>query len=521
MPPSANAQRRFIVTSVLVVTVALVIQIIRIMMINGGTFIYTLDDPYIHLALAEEILHGTYGINAGEVSAPSSSILWPFIMAAMGAWEYAPLVVNILAALATTALYAHIVYQLTHATPTSWFLRAAVMLTLVVCTNIIGLVTTGMEHSLQVLLTVLAMWGMVRTADTRMPRWLVPVLVVAPLIRYELLAIVLPSIALLWWWSERRAAVLVLIGVLCGVGGFSALLLSHGLDAVPTSVRVKSAVIDTHGTIHQLWLSLRDNLKHRQAVVLLLGAAALLAGALRDTTLPRYRALAGASVVAIALHLLGGRFGWFYRYEAYMMAWMLVGVVALYAAQLRSVVQRIITPQQRMVTAVLTGLVLLAAGEPYIQGVASTPAAASNIHLQQYQMHRFVRDYWQSAVAVNDIGWVSYRNPYDVLDLWGLASRTALEERRRHAADTTGRWMNNLVQKRGIALAMIYDDWFAGVPASWVRVGTFHLQRPLVISVNSNISCYATSAHHVSRIREALHAFAPQLPSGVVLEFAL
>jgi len=64
---------------------------------NGGVFTYTLDDPYIHLALAEKIAQGHYGINSGEASAPSSSIVWPFLLApgARPAWgTYLPLALN-------------------------------------------------------------------------------------------------------------------------------------------------------------------------------------------------------------------------------------------------------------------------------------------------------------------------------------------------------------------------------------------------------------------------------------------
>src|SRR5687768_7918900 len=39
----------------------------------GGDFSYTLDDPYIHLALAENIAIGHYGIDPSESSAPASS----------------------------------------------------------------------------------------------------------------------------------------------------------------------------------------------------------------------------------------------------------------------------------------------------------------------------------------------------------------------------------------------------------------------------------------------------------------
>ena len=38
-----------------------------------GKFFYTLDDPYIHLALSDNIFHGHYGLNAGEFSSPSNS----------------------------------------------------------------------------------------------------------------------------------------------------------------------------------------------------------------------------------------------------------------------------------------------------------------------------------------------------------------------------------------------------------------------------------------------------------------
>ena len=46
-----------------------------------GHLIYTLDDPYIHLAVARNILLGGYGVNATEFSSPSSSILWPWLLA--------------------------------------------------------------------------------------------------------------------------------------------------------------------------------------------------------------------------------------------------------------------------------------------------------------------------------------------------------------------------------------------------------------------------------------------------------
>jgi hypothetical protein len=43
---------------------------------TGFASIYSIDDPYIHLAVGEEILRGNYGVNPAEPASASSSILF-------------------------------------------------------------------------------------------------------------------------------------------------------------------------------------------------------------------------------------------------------------------------------------------------------------------------------------------------------------------------------------------------------------------------------------------------------------
>jgi len=80
-----------------------------IIVVSDGHVLYGLDDPYISLSLARHIAHGEYGINAGETASPSSSVLYPLLLAAF-AWaswqDWVPLVVNAIAALATGMLFA-------------------------------------------------------------------------------------------------------------------------------------------------------------------------------------------------------------------------------------------------------------------------------------------------------------------------------------------------------------------------------------------------------------------------------
>ncbi len=76
------------------------------------------------------------------------------------------------------------------------------------------------------------------------------------------------------------------------------------------------------------------------------------------------------------------------------------------------------------------GVITLGLGREFVYPTLATPLAMNNLYERQYQMGRFARDHWRAPVAVNDPGWVSYRNPNYVLDLGGLAS---LEARRSRA----------------------------------------------------------------------------------------
>jgi hypothetical protein len=174
-------------------------EYIRILAACGGKFIYSLDDPYIHLALAEQIASGGYGINPGEAASPSSSALWPFLLtpfARLSWFELVPLLINLLVACATLYVYTQIAaLALVDLPPrlASAFASWSATL-LILASNLVGLAFTGMEHTLQVFLCAAIVWGLGITFRIgKPPRWLVYALAVAPWVRYECLAIVFPA----------------------------------------------------------------------------------------------------------------------------------------------------------------------------------------------------------------------------------------------------------------------------------------------------------------------------------------
>ena len=98
-PPRGDCLRRWL--PYVVAAVAVSIELAAILVLNRGRFTYTLDDPYIHLALSEHLARLHYGVNAGEPSSPASSV-YPFLLAPIAALrvhEYAPLVLCVIALL--------------------------------------------------------------------------------------------------------------------------------------------------------------------------------------------------------------------------------------------------------------------------------------------------------------------------------------------------------------------------------------------------------------------------------------
>ena len=187
--------------------VIILAEIIALLRLNNGHLVYTLDDPYIHLALAENIINGHYGVNLGEFSAPSLSILWPFLLAPFSFspyGEYAPLLINCIAALATLFVaWKMLNYSIITNNPhTKTIIVSSFLILFTLGTNIVGLIFTGMEHSFQVLVVAVIAWGLIVELERGKDEpWLVIAIVVAPLIRYENLAV---SLAALLYLSARR-----------------------------------------------------------------------------------------------------------------------------------------------------------------------------------------------------------------------------------------------------------------------------------------------------------------------------
>lgn len=482
---------------------------------TGGVFMYTLDDPYIHLALAQNIAQGHYGINPGEAASPSSSIVWPFLLApfARMAWaEYLPLALNVLFCGMAAWLIGRIVDGWKRigdgGGAAAWVERFVFAAALMLMANLAGLTFVGMEHGLQLLVAVVCAAGVLEAfAGRPVPDWCLAAAVFGPMVRYEDFGLTLAVAVALVGQGRRGTAVRMALASVVGPVLFSVFLLSRGLPALPSSVLVKANAysIGTGGERAALyWMYLSKGagtLRELAWWALLTMGLALWALAAREVVRRRQFVLYGAMALA-ALQLAVGRFNWFHRYEVYAVAFVALVTVTALVETTRSWRPGIL-------------VALLGLGVPYLQAVSQTAEAASNVYQQQYQMHRFVAEFYPRPVAVNDLGLVSYRRPAAVyvLDLWGLASPEASRQALKDA-----RWLEDITSAHKVGLAMIYPAWYPeGAPDEWDALATMCITGPRISAGHRCVVFYRTEVGDKAFLEKQIAAFAKTLPAGVAI----
>jgi hypothetical protein len=496
-----------------------------IMWTTQGNFTYTLDDPYIHLALAENLARfGHYGLNVEEYSSPSSSILWPFLLVpflAIGLGASGPLILNVLFAVAGVLVIHQIIVDSAKISrpvaDVSWVW--ALLIYFVV--NGFGVVFTGMEHALHMLVTaaIICLINRMQTdagngegarsgyADLL----LVLCIVLSPLIRFEGLAISAFAILMLGASGKSRLAIVsVLLTALCLTLYFHAMNVL-GLPLLPSSVLVKSSAAadvasqgDLLGKLYGVSLNAMDraveNFMGGEGRLLLFIAAFIAVQAIRMRRAgEKVSSIYVMGVLAvIALHFAFGRFGWYGRYQCYVFIFAIGAALHLFSG---SLLRRELSRPLRLSYALLAIVAMATLGfQQTFYPLMTTPIAAQNIYEQQRQMHEFVAHHWKAPVAVNDIGYVAFQNDGYVLDLWGLGS----EEARRLRQSGDSDMLHKLTVRHGVHLAMIYEHAFPdAIPADWRKVAELRLSTRRITPASDRVSFFVFGVDHAGCLRVA------------------
>jgi hypothetical protein len=513
--PMSPLRTRFQAYSVLICLIGIAILLFFVLRFAGGQLVYTLDDPYIHLSLAENLLRGHYGVNLDEVASPSSSILYPFLLAGtlgLGLGDLGPFVLNVIGALGAAWLMSGFFWDAVAKSASGRLsvLSYVAVPALLFAINGFALAFTGMEHTLHVFASLAIILGLSRLSSDHAPSLLFFVAVVAvPLLRFEGFALAgaaLFAVALWGYWTRAIITGTIIVGI---VTSYILLMKSLGLPLMPSSVMVKSGPAAAMATSHfssifgEVLLSFRDSLKDQQGVVLTVAVVLLLLGAIRAKNRPQARTVAIVAATASVAHLLVGRWNWFGRYEIYIIATAIAALLTVWSPWLSKTSRQLTGPILVIVMAPLVGFT-------YIYVTYLTPYASQNIYDQQYQMHRFAVEY-SEPVAVIDLGWVTYRNDEYVLDLWGLGSETARQL--FNAEGHTPGPIRRMTTDASVTYAMLYEEVFdEGLPQEWCRIA--QLSTSQVTASFGTVEFFLIDPEKEDLMRSALQAFAPTLPDA-------
>jgi hypothetical protein len=496
--------------------------LVALALARTGELVFPLDDPYIHMAIARSLVErGAWAVTGDDFCSCSSSPAWTLLLAGAyrvaGVADWTPLWLNLAAGFAAVAA-AERALRRAGASPA---LRFAGATAAALAAPLPVLALTGMEHGLHAALTIgfLAAFG--HAATGRGPRALVPAALLAAALtatRYEGAFAVASACAWLLWQRRALAAAALAAAGAAPPGAYAAVSLAHGWFAVPTSVLLKSDLFTDGTALQAISAFLARGPRFLLAaphVGALLAALALALAALRRSDVePRahgqVRAALWVLLGATLLHVQLAKWGYLFRYEAYLVAAGVVGLLQAWTLLRRA------GPSRRLATAGLLAAALLASLllQRAALATAQAPQAAKNIHEQQHQMALFVQRYRPAAsVALNDIGFVSYLADVELLDLAGLATLEVARERLAGTLDA--RDVERLARERDVELAIVYERWFVGMlPAHWVPVARWGIVGN-VVAGSTAVSFFATSPARARELEHQLREFEPSLPRDV------
>lgn len=560
-PSSSSIGRRLPLTWVLGMLagfVALALYVWRCAPMTQGHFIFALDDPYISMGIAKNLLQaGTWGTSPVDFSSASSSILWPialalgFVVSRLS--PYTPYLLNAIALVWAALLVRRIVARQLPRLRSQNFWSLLLFWVPAMAAPITSLLLTGLEHIWHWVAVFSAVdaaaVAIAEPEDARRERlalWWAPALT---LVRYETMALVGMVTLILFLARRFRFGLRYLLSGAAPVVLFGLWSLMQGAMFFPNSLVIKAS---PHG--RGLWAKLIGAaqksfhaLTHHPTTTVLLFAAALGLWVLIGKKL--WRVDTKRKVAALHLLLFIGMtvahsafasFGWLYRYEAYLLAWgsfsVCLALLILLQTRLDHQPRSIATSPFDATWAVITKIMdqhgwnwyrsLALAGcvlyGGHIIRIRSQHASARavlatrNIYEQQYQFARFLKEHYAGqSVALNDIGAASFFPDIRVVDLYGLGSTEVALQKSKHTFSKSS--IEKLVQDRQVPIAVVYDRWFQGgkgLPSTWVRVGRWHIRNNIICG-DDEVSFYGTSPEHARVLAEKLRRFAPKLPGRV------
>ena len=513
---------------------------------NQGRLVYTLDDSYILMAMARNFaLHGVWGMTPFQFAATSSAPLWTFLVACLywlfGVHTSTPLILNLLFATLLVLAVRWILLSLAPSLPGLYVF--GVLICILFFSPVPNLIFIGLEHTLHTLVTLLFVFRAGRLLADKAPPSRPSILALIALgvatgaARYEGLFAVAVVAGLLFlqrrvWLSAALVGWSLLPAFIMG-----AVSVWHGWFWLPNSVMLKGniplgetnavASFLAHAAANTVYTGMRVVRLEAVALLLMLWLYSQSGRGDREANAREQRShsvqiwMLGIFAATGTLHIMLARMGWFYRYEAYLVALGLTAVAVPlweFAGSIRRRRHLSLGDGAGLAAVALLIVSVNLFWRVGYDALRLTPLAMHDTFRWHYQMGLFVRKYYQgSALVVNDIGAVNFMADIHLTDPHGLADREIAHAMLRGRGELSSQFLDQLARSRGATVALVDDNWlqfYGGVPRTWLFAGVWRFQNRVVLAP-PGLSFYALNENAKSRLMENLSEFSPLLPTDV------
>jgi len=423
--------------------------------------VYPLDDVYIHLSIAKNLLQtGTWGLYINENISASSSplytlLLTPFTYSNIFT-QYAPILINIVTSICILFVF-HLFLKNLHL---SFGVRVLLGIVFILIVPLPSLTVMGMEHLLHSFFVILLIYFIQKDATNQLIIILITALAI--FIRLES-AFLIVGISI-WCFYEKKWSILlqIIIGFTLGIGFYILLSVVFSINIIPNTILLKTVVNQ------QAWLPYTITKVWNSKLLLFITLLSLTSLIIRWN----HSKLFLVVIVTSLLHLILAKQGWFYRYEAY--------VVCLFFIVFVNENLQVDKQRKKIKSYLIASIFIVICTKRAFLSLTTTSTASKNIYDQQIHMSMMLFTIPQKeTIAVNDIGAVSYFTSHHFIDLYGIATKEVYELKLNKKYSTFQ--MKKLLETNNTQYVCVYTSWFENsLFDNFKPIGTLHLENNVV-----------------------------------------
>ncbi len=490
---------------------------------TNGELAYPTDDTYIHMAIAKNFsLHGVWGGSQKGFSSMTSSPLWTLLLSfaymIFGVNTWSPFLLNIICGMALCFL---VWYLLQKHCDSPWLVFIFTLM-VVVFMPLWPMMFLGMEHILHAFLNIAFVYFAGQYLSAKKPAKVLrlSLLAIAPFlvsVRYEGLFVLGIVGFMLLLKREYGFAILLGVSGILLVSVYGLYSVSQGWYFFPNSVLLKGG--------QNIGFTIRTFVDYLVLIVFRSQYLYILILTLLTLLYVNYKksndvwnntfVISVIILFTIFTHLFFAETGWFYRYEAYLVATSIF-VIAISVCQDFPVKKSVCIKKDKYVEFILILVLSFFAVLPLAgrakDAFVKLPQATKNIYEQQCQMAFFVKQYYNDQpIVLNDIGAVAFYSDADIFDRGGLMNIDIARARLNNKYSWD--YFFRLTDKSGAKMAILYGEKYQY--GDWVLVGQWQIPDN-VICARDTICFYSLRSSETEKLINNLRDFSKELPESII-----